>query len=271
MKAYLAAGLIIASVTWHARAAPPAGAAGWMLAYEDKTTNQLMWDQRTRSLIHSRVPRRLAEHLLAALGGPPEPVYIKDRRYVTMAACRPHSCDEKGFFWIDTRTGVGLGAYAVDGEVSLGSNGLRHQDIPAEARRALIQWFRDQGMEVNSIRFAGRGGGATMLDVAAYQPPPRFRPPLAGPAFDCARASGPVETAICADEELSALDLALSDTYQQVWKGSATSHARAQLQRLQLDWLKARGQDCAGDALNACLKREYRAQQDRIRHWLPTN
>jgi len=53
--------------------------------------------------------------VLEGLGGPLDPVIVIDHRYVSASACVAHACMVKAFFWIDTRTGIGLGAQFIAG------------------------------------------------------------------------------------------------------------------------------------------------------------
>jgi hypothetical protein len=100
----------------------------WVLSCEGKTTSEFIGDKRARQLVNTRVPRTLAHEVLEGLIGPPDPVFVTDLRYVSVSACIPHYCPMKAFFWIDTKTGIGLGAQftrgigAEPGTLRLGSN-----------------------------------------------------------------------------------------------------------------------------------------------------
>lgn len=254
-----------------AAAAAGTGTTDWMLGYQGKSTNEFIWDKRATPLINSRVPAKLSEQVQASLGGPPDPVIITDDRYVSVAACRPHSCMEKGFLWVDTKTGAGLGAYHLEGALQLGSNSLSADHIPPQARAALIAWLGDQDLQTTSVEFIGRDGKRQALAVARYSAPPTYHPTSTGPAFDCKLAATAIEKTICGDSGLSAQDLALSELYNRIRLGSATTTAQAQLRDLQRAWLKDRNQQCAQSANSAsCLKAQYTAQYDKLNHWIPT-
>lgn len=247
-----------------------AGSTSWMLDYHGKSTNQFIWDKRATALVNSRVPASLSEQVLASLGGPPDPVIIADNRYVSIAACRPHSCMEKGFLWVDTQTGTGLGVYYLEGALQLGSNSLSADYIPPQARAALIAWLSEQDLPTTSVEFIGRNGASTSLDAARYSAPPKFHPTPAGPAFDCKLAASQVEKAICSDSGLSAQDLALNQLYQRIHLGSGTTIAQGQLLDLQRAWLKDRNQQCSQSSNTvACLKDQYTAQYDKLNNWVP--
>ena len=68
-------------------------------------------------MIQRGVPGRLATDVYHGLSGAPGPVFVSEDRYVAMAAAVPHFGDAGGFFWIDTQTGVGLGACLNSGDI----------------------------------------------------------------------------------------------------------------------------------------------------------
>jgi uncharacterized protein YecT (DUF1311 family) len=243
----------------------------WLLGYQGKSTNEFIWDKRTGELVNTRVPPAVSDEVLNALGGPPDPVVVVDGRYVSMSACRAHSCTEKGFLWVDTKTGIGLGAYYVSDTLRLGSNGMSADHIPVQARQALVSWLTDHDLQTESAEFIGRSAGRVKLDAAHFSAKDKFHAPPAGPAFDCRLAASDVEKTICSDAALSAQDLALNELYNTIRQGNSTTVARDQLRTLQRDWLKNRDRVCAvAGSVAACLKDQYAAQYDRLSHWVPT-
>lgn len=83
-----------------------------------------------------------------------------------------------------------------------------------------------------------------------------------GPSFNCARATGPDERAICRSPALSAQDRQLARLYRDVQHCTAMGGRGANIDD-QLDWLKARAR-CGKD--RACLVGLYRV---RIRQFAP--
>ncbi|WP_425045324.1 SH3 domain-containing protein [Primorskyibacter sp. S87] len=78
------------------------------------------------------------------------------------------------------------------------------------------------------------------------------------PAFDCSKASGEVETRICADPWLGRLDRELSRLYGLALAGGSVSEdRRAELKAYQRGWIKGRN-DCwkAGD-IPGCISASY--------------
>lgn len=258
------------------RAAHPAseervGQSAWLLDYQGKSANELIWDRRTKRLVQTRVPSALSGKVLSGLGGPPNPVFVVADRYVSTSACRAHSCIEKGFLWVDTHTGIGLGAYYLDGKLLLGSNGMSHDRIPRPAMRAVNSWLEESDLRATSVAFLAGSGERSTLDAGEFNAAQSYQAPAGGPAFDCSRSLNAIEAAICADEGLSAQDLALSKLYRSIRQGIGTATAQEQLRDLQRSWLRDRNRGCS-DAGNvvSCLQAKYEAQYQRLRNWGPT-
>lgn len=248
-----------------------ATSVAWVLDYTGKSTNRFIWDKRTRALVTAHVPAPLARDVLDGLGGPPEPVFVTAGRYLSASACVAHACPDKGFFWIDSVTGIALGAYGSGSELRIGSKDFGAAALPAPARQALLAWLTDNRIAPRSVTFTGRDGRAAALDAAPFTPPARYLPPAGGPSFDCARAATAVEKTICATPALARKDLELATLLEQMRHGYDTIDDRAQLLALQRAWLKKRDAACAsaGDAA-ACLAAQYDAQHERLMNWVPT-
>jgi uncharacterized protein len=79
----------------------------------------------------------------------------------------------------------------------------------------------------------------------------------AKPAFDCSRAGGSVERAICADPELAALDRRLAAVYAAALRKAANEHP-PRLKAEQRGWVKGRNDCWKSDNPRACAIAEYR-------------
>jgi uncharacterized protein YecT (DUF1311 family) len=256
---------------------PTAPVIAWPLLYEGKSTNELMWDNRMRQLVNTRVPAALSHDVLEGLIGPPDPVVVTDHRYVSASACVPHHCPMKAFFWFDTRTGIGLGAQFIagigvePGRLRLGSNGLSGRQLPWRAREALIEWIRESKIGPEVVDFTARDGSVSLLDADDFWPKEKFSPAPWDPSFDCDHAAGMIEQTICGDSRLAKMDLALSRLVDNMRSGLATTVDRDQLARFQRDWVTKRNTDCAVAAdVTACLEERYRAQETLLRNWTPS-
>ena len=164
----IALATVLVAVTVPVLAQP---AISWVLSYENKSTNQFAHDARTATLVNNTVPAKLAPRVLDALGGPPNPVFVREKRYLSASACVPHNCTSKGFFWIDTSTGAGLGAQLEESSgttpvtLTIGSNTLSASNIPAAARDAVVAWIADTGLTPRQAAFMDTGGVTTAIDA----------------------------------------------------------------------------------------------------------
>lgn len=257
--------LAITNAAW--AAAPP---ASWVLSYEGQSSNAFIWDKRSAQLVKNSVPRKMADDLLSALGGPPDPFLVLERRYVRASACVPHACMVKGFFWFDSQRGVGVGAYLFDDTLTLGSSALTQNQVPALARQAIKTWLSEQELQPKQIAYLAPNGRRSALAAEQYLSASQYRPAPEGPSFDCARAATAIETTICSDAQLARQDLELAILVKEIRHGNSTVGGRDQLRAFQRDWLKGRDAACKeAPAMVQCLSEQYRQQQQRLGRWVP--
>ena len=83
----------------------------------------------------------------------------------------------------------------------------------------------------------------------------------AQPSFDCAKASGVVERAICADPKLAQADRELATVYGALW-GRLFGAGRDHLAQDQVRWLSNRAKACTGGAEDVarCVGQRYAAR-----------
>jgi uncharacterized protein YecT (DUF1311 family) len=257
--------------------------ASWMLSYKGRSTNALIWDHRINGVLEESLPPSLSGTVLERLGGPPNPIFVVGST-LSASACVPHSCPDKGFFWIDTANGSAFGASAslwgCDGgadiglrcELLLGSRRIAaFQNIPASGKQALMEWMNENGIRVKAVRFIDPANKTTELDPADFRLTDRFHPPSTGPSFDCQIARSQIEKTICGNPTLAKLDLEMADLYGQMHVSYDTVGYREQLRALQHAWLASRGAVCPDEPDQAqCLAAEYQRQHDALENWLPT-
>jgi uncharacterized protein len=88
--------------------------------------------------------------------------------------------------------------------------------------------------------------------------------PQSGAAsFDCSRAATAVESAVCEDRTVSALDEQMTRSYRALLNRTSGA-TEAQIRAEQKDWLRRRNA-CGGDT--GCLANEYRARIRSIAEW----
>jgi uncharacterized protein len=80
------------------------------------------------------------------------------------------------------------------------------------------------------------------------------------PAFDCSKATGTVQTMICADSALAALDVKLDGLWRQVLERSHDNPDLKTIKAIQRGWIKGRD-DCWKSAdVRRCVEWEYRSR-----------
>lgn len=98
---------------------------------------------------------------------------------------------------------------------------------------------------------------AKPLPAARLAPPPAAAAPSSGPSFDCAKATTPVERAVCDDPALATLDRTLDAAYVQAMREWPDEEKTAQ-RTAQRAWIASRNACVrAGDA-NDCIATSYR-------------
>lgn len=94
------------------------------------------------------------------------------------------------------------------------------------------------------------------------------------PSFDCAAASSTVETLICSDAELAALDTRLADRFAAAVTAAegldaGADEAVATLRAYQRGWISGRDDCWKSDDLRACVKAEYlRREGQLVAEWM---
>jgi len=255
------------------------GRASWALTFSGQS-NEQFFNSNAWHLIAADLHIAENSDRMLAFVGPPGPVFTSQKRYVWSTSCQAHNCDYKGFFWIDARTGKSLSATselptlgAADPEdrvLTLGSVTLTSSSIPSSAMDALRKWITRNDLRFTAAQFIGRDGSVTQLDETLYQPTPAFVPPPGGPGFDCSKAKNAIETDVCHDSTLAALDLRLQTLYGQIEGGLATVGQIAHLKDLQHSWLRRRDQKCAvAVQRRRCLEEAYSEQYQQLENWVP--
>lgn len=111
----------------------------------------------------------------------------------------------------------------------------------------------------NDARRGKRVPFTLRIRQSAAQPPRPLPPQASGPSFDCRKARGAIETAICRSPSLSELDGRLDFVYRDALAG-APSWRAAEIRREQRRWLDARASCTRERALERCLDRHYTAR-----------
>ncbi len=125
---------------------PASESLTWLLPSQGASAEGIRWDKRYDHLLSRSVPKvsiylgmskskapppPLLSAVREVMGGLDESLVETDGRYIMLSACRLHSCQEKGFVWIDTVQGAVVG-------------GVVHFFYGAEPGRSLLLWSNKQ-------------------------------------------------------------------------------------------------------------------------------
>ncbi len=180
--------LIGASTAWAEQ--PDSDRLLWIKEFEGKSTNEVVWDDRFQTLLSENVPKTrvnlgmtdnaspLVDSVNEVFSGAPEDVFVRDGRFVVLSASRHQSAMEKGFLWLDLKTGVVIGSvvHYYFGKLELEntdsamlliySKQVGVESLPREFQKALEHWIATNNIRVESSRFVGRAGSVKRIRPA---------------------------------------------------------------------------------------------------------
>ena len=129
-------------------------------------------------------------------------------------------------------------------------------------RTCKIELIQDGPIVLGNAAPAVQSAVAVSQNLAASPVPSTKILPneAARPSFDCAKASTPVEQAICGAPELARLDAALAENYRNINNSNIADGARADLKLTQRQWAAERNK-CS---TNQCINAAYRIRLDKV-------
>jgi hypothetical protein len=98
----------------------PSAQLSFLTGFDGHPAKELMKDKRFKDLLKSEIPRTeyhygsdmsLGDALKEALDGSPQPVEIRDGRYLTAAGAQGPYLSGRGLLWIDMQQGIFLGGF----------------------------------------------------------------------------------------------------------------------------------------------------------------
>jgi uncharacterized protein len=92
--------------------------------------------------------------------------------------------------------------------------------------------------------------------MLASAPPARARQAVAGPSFDCRKATHEAELAICKDAGLAALDRRMADVFAAALQSWPAAVARDQ-RVTQIGWIRGRNDCWKSKTLRRCVEEHY--------------
>jgi hypothetical protein len=146
------------------------------------TANGIFHDDRYKDLLENEIPKKniylgmskktkdpLIDSFLKVLGGPPnEIIYLNDKNYIIVSACRSQSCDEKGFVFINTEEKFIIGLirhFFIDDEKTksfdegdfliFSKTHKSFDEIPKIFIQSVKNWIANSTTSPNKVRFIG--------------------------------------------------------------------------------------------------------------------
>jgi len=151
----------------------------WLKKRNSSSTHSLIWEDEFEQLAEYNIPskslflgfgkgeRTLFNNLRVMFGAPSDVKYDDDKRYIYADGCRPHSCREKGLFWIDTEDKVIIGVLRHfylhdydgllgDGDFLIFSKGYETFDEISDVFfKVLKEWIKEKEISPTKVRFIG--------------------------------------------------------------------------------------------------------------------
>ncbi|MBK0329096.1 MliC family protein [Rhodobacteraceae bacterium F11138] len=170
---------------------------------------------------------------------------------------------------LNIRSGPG-GSHEKIGQIPFDGDGIRN--LGCEGGLSFAEWAEASEAERGAasrrrwcqVRYRGVQGWVAGRYLTEGSAPPAD---TVAPSFDCAKAQGSAQQAVCADPHLARLDLELARLYGLVVNGPhMTADRLPELKAMQRGWIKGRD-DCwkALAGLNDCIAGSYAMRIDALR------
>jgi uncharacterized protein YecT (DUF1311 family) len=252
----------------------PSDQLAFLSAYAGKPAKELLKDKQFRNILKQVTPNteyhygrdmRLSETRDTILDGSPNPVVVRDERYVMVPGNRGPYLHGRAFMWFDMKEGIGLGGVyfrPVNGEptptLAIYSRQLRDTNLsmtqmPPDFASDVIQWATQEGIPPVTTRYfiPDNGKKYVLLHDEDYCGHPDDQPPP--PEDLCQKLN-----AEAADADLNGADfMAQTD--------NAANATAWMLSPAQAAWIDVRNQGCGvGPGLYACRVRLTRQRVRQI-------
>jgi hypothetical protein len=147
----------------------------WVQISKGKNTNSIILDLQKNNFLKSELPtfeedfgfekkhkkNSLDEALMTVLGGPPDDSISPDNNSIVLTACRPHSCNEKGFYWANSKDKgsvmamvhfVYQGKFDKSPQLFLASKNFKCGEYPEAVSIQIKSWLKSKKLNPQKIR-----------------------------------------------------------------------------------------------------------------------
>lgn len=152
----------------------------WVKTSKGKNTNSIIWDLKKLNFLKSELPAfkedfgferkpkksSLDEALMVVLGGPSDASLSPDESSIVLTACRPLSCDEKGFYWVNSKVKTSImaiihfvyqGKFNKSPQLFLASKNYKCGEYPEAANIQINFWLKSKKVTPLKIRCLHEG------------------------------------------------------------------------------------------------------------------
>lgn len=153
----------------------------WLLQFDGKTSNDLLWEPRFIALLQRVLPMisvplcdgmGLPAVVADFLSGNPATVWIAEHRYLMVSVSRRHFASSKGLLWIDCRSaGPAIGfiarSYHRPGEDKVAIFANTRQpgvEVSAPFLASAIRWLLDGDANIVEVSISNSAGRVRFLD-----------------------------------------------------------------------------------------------------------
>ncbi|MBX7231657.1 MAG: hypothetical protein K1X29_06185 [Bdellovibrionales bacterium] len=135
----------------------------------------MIWELKKLNFLKAELPKfsedfgfgkkrqksRLDEALITVLSGPPDDIISPNEDSIVLTACRHHSCDEKGFYWANSKEKksamaivhfVYQGKFDKTPQLFLASKNFKCGEYPAVVKSQIKAWLESKKLNPEKTR-----------------------------------------------------------------------------------------------------------------------
>jgi uncharacterized protein YecT (DUF1311 family) len=213
-------------------------------AFKDKQYHKLMGRVIPNCMFHYGKDMGLSDALDAVLKGSPDPVQIRDGRYVMISGEKGPYLAGRGFMWIDMQDGIALGGFyfhPTNGEPTptvavfskqVKEKAIKMSQLPPAFYEDITQWSQDSRVPPLTTRYFLTGSNERILLEHDEN--------YCGPA----EASGAPPDEACEQMNADASDIDLNAAYYLEQTHHATNATAWMITGEQVTWIRLRDDTC---------------------------
>jgi hypothetical protein len=147
----------------------------WVQSSKGKNTTSVILELEKLGFLNAELPQfsadfgfektnkksSLPEALMTVLGGSPDDSISPDDHSIVLTACRQHSCDEKGFYWANSKEKTSVmaivhfvyaGKFDREPQLFLASKNFKCGEYPDVVKSQIKSWLDSKKLNPKKIR-----------------------------------------------------------------------------------------------------------------------